>query len=106
MRRLLVLVLLLAGLAAGAAAAALAAAASGQVGESVVEIGHDARIDGAVKRVVVVGGDVRLGPRARVEKEVIVLFDYRAGRPTPVGERLRGAILALERTGAERDAER
>jgi acyl-CoA thioesterase FadM len=38
------------------------------------------------------------GQRAEVAtaEDVIVVFDYRAGRSTPVDEALRAAILALE----------
>ncbi len=40
-----------------------------------------------------------LGVEVATDEEVIVLFDYRAGKPTPVDERLRAAIAALERSG-------
>ncbi len=93
MRRLAVLVLVLVGLALAGASPALAA--SGQNGESVVEIGHDVRINGPVKRVVTVGGDVRLGPRARVEKEVIVLFGSLEKAP---GAQVGGSELVVDRS--------
>jgi acyl-CoA thioester hydrolase len=38
------------------------------------------------------------GIEVATDEEVIVLFDYRAGKPTPVDERLRAAIVALERS--------
>lgn len=41
---------------------------------AVVDVGGDASVDREVDRVVVIGGDVRLGPRARVHGDVIVLF--------------------------------
>jgi hypothetical protein len=41
---------------------------------SVVEVGHDAVVDRTVERAVVVGGDLTLGPRARVTGDVVVLF--------------------------------
>ena len=40
-----------------------------------------------------------LGVEVATDEEVIVLLDYRTGRPTPVGERLRAAITELERSG-------
>lgn len=40
------------------------------------------------------------GVEVATDEEVIVLFDYRAGKPTPMDERLRAAIAALERSGA------
>jgi acyl-CoA thioester hydrolase len=36
------------------------------------------------------------GAEVATTEEIIVLFDYRAGKPTPVDEKLRAAILALE----------
>jgi acyl-CoA thioester hydrolase len=36
------------------------------------------------------------GAQVATTEEIIVLFDYRAGKPTPVDEKLRAAILALE----------
>ncbi len=39
------------------------------------------------------------GIEVAADEEVIVLFDYRAGRPTPVDERLRAGIAAIEQTG-------
>ena len=39
------------------------------------------------------------GVEVAADEEVIVLFDYRAARPTRVDERLRTAIAALERSG-------
>ena len=44
-----------------------------------------------------------LGAEVATDEEVIVLFDYRANKPTPVGPRLRAAISRLERSGPERD---
>jgi hypothetical protein len=41
---------------------------------SVVEIGHDAVVDRTVERAVVIGGDLTLGPRARVTGDAVVLF--------------------------------
>lgn len=38
------------------------------------------------------------GVEVAADEEVIVLFDYRAAKPTPVDERLRAAIAALERS--------
>ena len=43
-------------------------------GSAVVSIGRSVRVDEPVERVVVVGGDVDLGPNARVTGEVVVLF--------------------------------
>ena len=41
---------------------------------SVVAIGHDVYIEVSVERVVVIGGDVHLGPEARIAGDVVVLF--------------------------------
>ena len=41
---------------------------------TVIEAGHDVRVDRSVERVVVVGGDLVLGSDARVSGDVIVLF--------------------------------
>jgi acyl-CoA thioester hydrolase len=43
-----------------------------------------------------------LGVEVASDEEVIVLFDYRAGKPTPVDGRLREAIDALERSAGSR----
>ena len=66
-------------LAAPAAPAALGADGGGRPDPTVVEIGHDVTVDRTVERVVVVGGDVTLGPHARVTGDLITLFgDVRA----------------------------
>jgi acyl-CoA thioester hydrolase len=40
-----------------------------------------------------------LGVEVATDEEVIVLLDYRTGKPTPVSAKLRAAIAALERSG-------
>jgi acyl-CoA thioester hydrolase len=40
-----------------------------------------------------------LGVEVATDEEVIVLVDYRTGKPTPLPGRLRAAITALERSG-------
>lgn len=72
MRRAAALVLVALAMAAGAPVAG--AAASPPRTPTVLEVGHDATVDRRVERVVVVGGDLVLGPRARVSGDVIVLF--------------------------------
>ncbi len=64
------------------------------------------RVETTVKRIgnssFTVASRIRsevLGSEVASDEEVIVLFDYRAGKPTPVDEGLRGAIAALERSG-------
>lgn len=66
--------LVLVALALAVAAPAAQAAGPGPGSPTVIEIGHDAVVDRPVERVVVVGGDLVLGPRARVSGDVIVLF--------------------------------
>jgi hypothetical protein len=69
--RIALLVVLLASLVLAPAASA----AGTQSGAgAVIAVGHDATVDRRVERVVVVGGDLRLGPAARVDGDVIVLF--------------------------------
>ena len=68
------LALLLALLVVGLAVPATASAASEPSAGSVVVVGKDAVVTGRVDRVVAVAGDVRLGPRAVVREDVIVLF--------------------------------
>lgn len=41
---------------------------------TVLEVGRDVTVDRPVDRIVVVGGDLVLGPRARVTGDIIVLF--------------------------------
>ena len=65
MRRLVALLAACLGL--GLATPAVAA-------EAVVEVGRDVAVDRPVERVVVTGGDLTLGPRARVSGDVIVVF--------------------------------
>ncbi len=62
-------------------------------------------LDTTVKRIgnssFTVGSRIRSdvqGIEVATDEEVIVLFDYRAATPTPVDERLRAAIAALERS--------
>ena len=54
----------------------IAQAASQPAGntDGVVVVGEDVNVNRTVDRVLVVGGDVRLGPDARVNGDVIVLF--------------------------------
>ncbi len=42
--------------------------------DAVVAVGEDVSVDRTVDRIVVTGGDVRLGPDARVKGDVIVIF--------------------------------
>lgn len=49
-------------------------AGGGRPDPTVLEVGHDVTVDREVERVVVVGGDLTLGPRARVTGDVIALF--------------------------------
>ena len=74
----------------------VATAAEGQAGPSdgVVAVGYDLTVDRAVDRVVVVGGDVRLGPSARVDGDVIVLFGTLRRSPTA---QVRGSEYVLDR---------
>jgi hypothetical protein len=68
-------VLVLAALAATLLApVARAADAAPDHSDAVVVVGRDVSVDRPVDRIVVVGGDVRLGPSARVDGDVIVLF--------------------------------
>lgn len=70
LRWALLLVAVCAALAVPAAQAQSAAAKAGDVNV----LGHDVRVDRPADRIVVVGGDVVLGPNARVSGDVIVLF--------------------------------
>lgn len=72
MRRLALVAL--AVLALLAAAPAALGAGGGRPDASVLAVGHDVRVDRRVERVVVVGGDVDLGPHAVVTGDVIALF--------------------------------
>jgi hypothetical protein len=82
------------GLALGAPVAHAAQTPAPGAG-SVVEIGRDAQVDGAVERVIVVGGDVRLGPDADVSGDVIVLFGDLRRDP---GARVGGSEYVLSRS--------
>jgi len=62
--------------------------------DAVVAMGEDLSVDRAVDRVVVVGGDVRLGPNARVHGDVIVLFGRLDRAPTA---RVDGSEYVLSR---------
>jgi hypothetical protein len=90
MRRLLAVLALTLGLAC----ASPALAADG-TGGSIVQVGHDVRVDRPVERVVTLGGDVRLGPHARVSGDVIVLFGTLEKAP---GARIGGSELVLDRS--------
>jgi len=67
-------VLVLAALAATLLAPVARAADAPDHSDAVVVVGRDVSVDRPVDRIVVVGGDVGLGPSARVDGDVIVLF--------------------------------
>jgi hypothetical protein len=93
MRLVLVGVLtVLAALLSPSAAAAVDAPAGHS--DAVVAVGRDLTVDRAVDRIVVVGGDVRLGPSARVDGDVIVLFGTLRRSPTA---QVRGSEYVLDR---------
>ena len=65
------------------------------------------RVETTVKRIgnssLTMASRIRsdvLGVEVASDEEVIVLFDYRAGKSTPVDPGLRAAIAALERSAA------
>jgi hypothetical protein len=64
----------LAVLALLAAAPLAAAADGGRPDPTVLEVGHDVTVNRTVERIVVVGGDVTLGPQARVTGDLIAIF--------------------------------
>ena len=70
----IVTALVLAALAMAVSAPTVSAAGGSTETPTVLEVGHDAVVDRPVERIVVVGGDVTLGPRAHVTGDVIVLF--------------------------------
>ena len=92
MKVLLVVLAVLAALLAPSAAAAVDGPAGH--GDAVVAVGRDLTVDRAVDRIVVVGGDVRLGPSARVDGDVIVLFGTLRRSPTA---QVRGSEYVLDR---------
>lgn len=61
---------------------------------AVIAVGHDTSIDHEVDRVVVIGGDLRLGPRAHVRGDVIVLFGEMRRSPDA---RVDGSEYVLDR---------
>lgn len=88
MRARVLLVLLALGLCLGASSPAA-------VEGTVLEVGHDITVDRPVERVIVTGGDLRLGPRARVSGDVIVLFGEVRTDP---GARVSGSQYVVSRS--------
>jgi hypothetical protein len=85
-KRLLAALALLVALALGAAPAAAS--------DTIVAVGHDEDVSGAVERVVVVAGNVRLHSDARVAGDVIVLFGNLDRDP---GSRVGGSEYVVDR---------
>jgi len=74
---------------------ATASAAPPSTSGSIVVVGKDAVVTDRVDRVIAVGGDVRLGPRAVVQEDVIVLFGTLRAAP---GSHAEGSRYVLSRS--------
>jgi hypothetical protein len=86
--------LVLAALAATLLAPVAHAADAPDHSDAVVAVGRDVSVDRTVDRIVVVDGDVRLGPSARVDGDVIVLFGTLRRSPAA---RVSGSEYVLDR---------
>lgn len=93
--RRIVLALLLALLAVAGPASAAETTAAPADSPTILELGHDVRVDRPAERIVVVGGDVTLGPAARVTGDVIVLFGDLHVEP---GARVEGSEYVVGRS--------
>lgn len=102
MRARLLAIALLAALLAAAVPASAAGTAPPSAGPTasptILELGRDVRVDRPAERIVVVGGDVTLGPSARVSGDVIVLFGDLRLEP---GARIEGSEYVVGRSAID-----